>query len=100
MTQTTQDRSKRVLAALIREYIATGEPVASSLLVSAAGLGCIVRDRQEHPGPARRRGLRPTASYLGRPHPDRSWLSLLRRSAPGGETLEPDGDRRRGPAQA
>src|SRR4029450_12031014 len=39
MTQTSQDRSKRVLAALIREFIATGEPVASSLLVSAAGLG-------------------------------------------------------------
>lgn len=39
MTQDTHDRSKRVLAALIREYIATGEPVASSLLVSAAGLG-------------------------------------------------------------
>jgi len=33
------DRSKRVLAALVREYIATGEPVASSLLVTAAGLG-------------------------------------------------------------
>lgn len=39
MTQDTHDRSKRVLAALIREYIATGEPVASSMLVSAAGLG-------------------------------------------------------------
>src|SRR5215210_4985130 len=39
MTQETPDRSKRVLAALIREYIATGEPVASSLLVTAAGLG-------------------------------------------------------------
>ena len=33
------DRSKRVLAALIREYIASGEPVASSILASAAGLG-------------------------------------------------------------
>ena len=33
------DRSKRVLAALVREYIATGEPVPSSLLVTAAGLG-------------------------------------------------------------
>ena len=33
------DRSKRVLAALVREYIASGEPVASSLLVTAAGLG-------------------------------------------------------------
>jgi heat-inducible transcriptional repressor len=33
------ERSGRVLAALVREYIASGEPVASSLLVSAAGLG-------------------------------------------------------------
>jgi heat-inducible transcriptional repressor len=39
MTQDAQDRSKRVLAALVREYIASGEPVASSLLVTAAGLG-------------------------------------------------------------
>jgi heat-inducible transcriptional repressor len=33
------DRSRRVLATLVREYIATGEPVASSVLVTAAGLG-------------------------------------------------------------
>lgn len=33
------DRSRRVLAALVRSYIATGEPVASSSLVMAAGLG-------------------------------------------------------------
>src|SRR5213082_493790 len=39
MSLETQDRSKRVLAALVREYIASGEPVASSLLVTAAGLG-------------------------------------------------------------
>src|SRR2546428_4413788 len=39
MSQETPDRSKRVLAALVREYISTGEPVASSLLVTAAGLG-------------------------------------------------------------
>src|SRR5438093_5433103 len=39
MTQATADRSKRVLAALVREYIASGEPIASSLLVTAAGLG-------------------------------------------------------------
>src|SRR6266567_2720633 len=32
-------RSKRVLAALVRQYIVSGEPVASSLLVTAAGLG-------------------------------------------------------------
>src|ERR1043165_9267217 len=39
MSQDTADRSRRLLAALVREYIATGEPVASSLLVTAAGLG-------------------------------------------------------------
>src|SRR5882762_7284044 len=39
MTQDAADRSKRVLAALVREYITSGEPVASSLLVTAAGLG-------------------------------------------------------------
>src|SRR6185436_20804256 len=39
MTSDATDRSKRVLAALVREYIASGEPVASSLLVTAAGLG-------------------------------------------------------------
>src|SRR5207247_10224785 len=33
------DRSKLVLATLVREYIAAGEPVASSVLVTAAGLG-------------------------------------------------------------
>jgi heat-inducible transcriptional repressor len=33
------DRAGRVLAALVSEYIASGEPVASSLLASAAGLG-------------------------------------------------------------
>ena len=35
----TPDRSRRVLEALVREYIATGEPVASSLLVTATDLG-------------------------------------------------------------
>ena len=33
------DRSKRVLAALVRAYIASGEAVASSYLANAAGLG-------------------------------------------------------------
>src|SRR5215204_4539132 len=39
MSQDAADRSKRVLAALVREYIASGEPVPSSLLAGAAGLG-------------------------------------------------------------
>jgi heat-inducible transcriptional repressor len=34
----TGDRSRRILAALVREYTASGEPVASSLLAGAAGL--------------------------------------------------------------
>ena len=33
------ERSSRILAALVREYISSGEPVPSSLLVKAAGLG-------------------------------------------------------------
>jgi heat-inducible transcriptional repressor len=39
VTSQANERSRRVLAALVREYISSGEPVASSLLVSAAGLG-------------------------------------------------------------
>src|SRR5580765_2992095 len=39
MTAEPQDRSKRLLTALIREYISSGEPVASSVLVTAAGRG-------------------------------------------------------------
>src|SRR5438445_7066729 len=39
MSQDATDRHKRVLAALVREYIASGEPVASAVLVTAAGLG-------------------------------------------------------------
>jgi len=39
MTPDTHERSKRVLSALIREYISSGEPVASSLLTTCGGLG-------------------------------------------------------------
>src|SRR5919106_1782362 len=57
------DRSKRVLAALVRQYIATGEPIASSMLVTSAGLGvssATVRHllvQLEHEG------------FLSQPHP-------------------------------
>src|SRR4051812_6490585 len=56
MSQDAADRSKRVLAALVREYITSGEPVASSLLVTAAGLGvssatvCSILARLEEEG--------------------------------------------------
>src|SRR4030081_3015702 len=39
MSKDAADRSKGVLAALVREYISSGEPVASALLATAAGLG-------------------------------------------------------------
>src|ERR1700710_564543 len=39
MTQDAADRARRVLAGLVREYLTSGEPVPSSLLVSLAGIG-------------------------------------------------------------
>ncbi len=83
-----QERSKRLLAALVREYIASGEPVASSVLVTAAGLGissATVRNilaRLEEDG------------FVQQPHtsagriPDRSRLPLLRRPAARGQAIE------------
>jgi heat-inducible transcriptional repressor len=39
MTSTLSERTRRILAALIREYIETGEPVSSAALTECAGLG-------------------------------------------------------------
>ena len=39
MTSPLSERTRRILAALIREYIETGEPVASAALTRRAGLG-------------------------------------------------------------
>jgi heat-inducible transcriptional repressor len=39
MTAPLSERTRRVLAALIREYIDTGEPVSSGTLTASAGLG-------------------------------------------------------------
>lgn len=39
MTSPLSERTRRILAALIREYIDTGEPVASGALMAKAGLG-------------------------------------------------------------
>ena len=39
MTAALSERTRRVLAALIREYIDTGEPVSSATLTESAGLG-------------------------------------------------------------
>ena len=75
------DRSKRVLAALVREYIASGEPVASSLLVTAAGLGVSSATVRSILARLEDEGYRAAAAHLGRPRPDRSRLPLLRGSA-------------------
>ena len=60
------DRSKRVLAALVREYIASGEPVASSLLVAGGRPRGVVGDGAQHPRAARGRRIRAAAAHLGR----------------------------------
>ena len=38
-SQDLSERSRRLLATLVREYIETGEPVSSQVLVRASGLG-------------------------------------------------------------
>ncbi|MDR1990537.1 MAG: heat-inducible transcriptional repressor HrcA [Acidobacteriaceae bacterium] len=86
------ERSRRVLAALVREYISSGEPVPSSLLVSAAGLGvssATVRNilsRLEEEG------------YVQQPHTSagriptdrgyRFYVNLLLESTPSGRTAD------------
>ena len=98
MTQDAADRSKRVLAALVREYIASGEPVASSLLVTAAGLGvssATVRNilaRLEEEG-----FVQQPHTSAGRIPTDRGYrfyVDLLLES----KRAEPDGDRGRSAA--
>ena len=66
MTSEPHDRSKRVLAALVREYIASGEPVASSVLVNGGRTRRLVGDRAQHSGAPRGRRVRPAAAHLGR----------------------------------
>ena len=82
------DRTRRILATLVRSYIETGEPVASATLAHKAGLEPLVRHRSQRPGAARRDGLRVAAAHLGRPRADRRRLSLLRRHAARGAPLD------------
>ena len=48
------ERSRRLLATLVREYIETGEPVSSQLLAQRERPRRVVGDRPERAGPARR----------------------------------------------
>ena len=64
------ERDRRILGGLVRDYIDHGR----AGLLAVAGqprLRRVVRDGPQHPGAARRAGLRPAAAHLGRPRPDR-----------------------------
>ena len=74
-------RSRRLLATLVREYIETGEPVASQRARARERAWRVVGDGPQRAGTARRGGLRAPAAHLSRTRPDRSRLSRLRRSA-------------------
>jgi len=63
----TGDRSRRILAALVREYIASGEPVASSSLAGAAGLGMSSATVRNILAQLEDEGLRAATAYVGRP---------------------------------
>ena len=85
------ERAKRILAALVREYIASGEPVPSSLLVSLAGVGVSSATVRSILARLEDEGFVSAAAHLGRPHPDRSRLPLLRRSAARVQAVQPYG---------
>ena len=80
-TPALSDRPRRILATLMREYIETGEPVASAALTRRSGLTRLVGHDSQRPVAARGDGLRVAAAYVRRPCADRPRLSLLRRHA-------------------
>ena len=75
------DRTRRVLACLVKDYIDSGEPVASATLSRRAGLACVAGHHPQRAGPARGHGLRQPAPHVGRPRAHRPRLPLLRRHA-------------------
>ena len=75
------ERTRRVLSTLVRDYIDSGEPVASATLTPPGRARCVVGDHPQRPGPARGHGLRQPAPHLGRTGADRPGLPLLRRHA-------------------
>ncbi len=68
------DRSRRLLATLVREYIETGEPVASQVLARKSGLGVSSATVRNVLAQLEEAGLRAPAAHLGRPRADRSRL--------------------------
>ena len=92
------ERTRRLLATLVREYIETGEPVASATL-AAGRARRVVGDHPQRPGSARGHGLRAAAAHVGRPRAHRPRLPLLRRHAARSAPRHPRPDvRRRSPA--
>ena len=75
------DRSRRLLATLVREYIETGEPVSSQVLARESGLGVSSATVRNVLAQLEEAGYRPSAAHLGRTRADRPRLSRVRRSA-------------------
>jgi heat-inducible transcriptional repressor len=70
------DRTRRVLATLVREYIETGEPVASATLMRRVRAERLVRHHPQRARPARRHGL-----TCGSPTPRRDACRPIRATA-------------------
>ena len=73
------ERTRRILATLVRAHIDTGEPVASQVARPPRRLRPVVGDDPQRAGAARRAGLRAAAAHLGGPRAHRHRLPLLRR---------------------
>ena len=73
------DRKTAILSAVVQEYITTAQPVGSSHIATRVGHRRVAGDRPQRDGGARAGGLPGPAPHVGRAHPDRQGLPLLRR---------------------
>ena len=73
------ERRRIVLAALVEEYVASAQPVASKSLVDRYQLGCSPATVRNDLAALEETGLRLPAARLGGPHPDRHGLPRVRR---------------------
>ena len=73
------DRKTAILSAVVQEYIATAQPGGFDPHRRRARRAGVVGDRAQRDGRARAGGLPRPAAHVGRAHPDRQGLPLLRR---------------------
>ena len=82
------DRARRLLAALVRGYIETGEAVSSQVLAVESGLGVSSATVRNMLAQLEEAGLRPPAAHLGRPRARPtsatacSWTACSRHASP------------------